>query len=114
VISAAHKAKDEEKCMQYLVKAIAKFPTTLDAVTFARATVLLASARQPVEACALIDEVYNRNVSIFDNISTTNTIQHHYVAIRLVTLIMNLVAQFNADYNVDILHIVCMFNTVLM
>jgi hypothetical protein len=63
VIAATAKAKDEEKCMQYLHAAMKKFPRTLDAATFAHAIVLLGSADKATEACALIDEIYNRKAS---------------------------------------------------
>eukprot|EP00953_Heterococcus_sp_UTEX-ZZ885_P002002 1590-Heterococcus_DN1.PRE.4 len=60
VIAATAKAKDEEKCMQYLHAAMKKFPKTLDAATFAHTIILLGSADKATEACALIDEIYNR------------------------------------------------------
>jgi hypothetical protein len=49
--------------MLYLHEAMRKFPTTLDAATFAHAIVLLGSVDKATEAYALIDEMYNRKVS---------------------------------------------------
>eukprot|EP00953_Heterococcus_sp_UTEX-ZZ885_P002006 1591-Heterococcus_DN1.PRE.4 len=63
VIAATAKAKDEEKCMQYLHAAMKKFSRTVDAATFAHAIVLLGSADKATEACALIDEIYKRKLA---------------------------------------------------